>query len=75
MAKAFAILLMVLGVWAALEIQDKGMDRAFGGILASGDEAPAAPSAQERAAEAFRGAYDKAEERVDRQLAQPGAQE
>ena len=75
MGKAFAILLLVLGVWAALEIQDKGMNDAFGGIFASGAEAPAQPSAQDRAAEAFRHAYHEAEDRVDRQLAQPGGQE
>jgi hypothetical protein len=50
MAKAFGILLIVLGVWLGLEIFTKGTDGAFGGIFASGIESvrrePAEPTAQ-----------------------------
>ena len=40
MGKAFAILLIVLGIWMGLEIYTKGSDQAFGGALAwlSGDQ-------------------------------------
>jgi len=42
MAKAFGILLLVLGVWLGVEIMTNGMDGAFGGIFAQGDGATAA---------------------------------
>jgi len=38
MAKAFGILLIVLGVWIGMEIFTKGSDEAFGGIFAAGGE-------------------------------------
>lgn len=50
MAKAFGILLIVLGVWLGLEIFTKGTDEAFGGIFATGIESarrePAEPPVQ-----------------------------
>ena len=42
MAKVFGVLLIVLGVWAGMEIYTKGMDKAFGGALAGWSE-PASP--------------------------------
>jgi hypothetical protein len=34
MGRLFGIVLIVLGVWAGLEIYNKGMDHAFGGVFA-----------------------------------------
>ena len=45
MGKALVILMLVLGVWMALEIFTKGTDEAFGGLLAtSGGSAPREPA-------------------------------
>jgi hypothetical protein len=47
MAKAFAILLIVLGVWLGLEIFTNGTEGAFGGVFASGSpSASKEPTAQ-----------------------------
>ncbi len=47
MGKAFAILLVVLGVWLGLEIFNNGTEGAFGGMFASGSTVePAEPTAQ-----------------------------
>jgi hypothetical protein len=50
MAKAFGILLIVLGVWLGLEIFTKGTDEAFGGIFATREagalRVPVEPTAQ-----------------------------
>ena len=47
MAKAFAILLIVLGVWLGLEIFTNGTEGAFGGVFASGSpSASTEPTAQ-----------------------------
>ena len=34
MGKLFGLFLIVLGVWVGIEIYDKGMDGAFGGVFA-----------------------------------------
>ena len=46
MAKAFGILLIVLGVWLGVEIFTNGMDGAFGGVFAgiSGNASTTAPA-------------------------------
>ena len=75
MGRLFAIILIVLGVWVGLEVYTNGVDGAFGGMFADAYEPPATRSAPDRAADAFQRAYNKSEERVDRQLQQPGAQE
>jgi hypothetical protein len=38
MAKIFGVLLIVLGVWVGMEIYTKGMQGAFGGVLARFDQ-------------------------------------
>jgi hypothetical protein len=48
MAKAFGILMIVLGVWLGLEIFTNGMDSAFGGIFASGERSTTSEPAQSR---------------------------
>lgn len=75
MGRLFAIVLIVLGVWAGIEVYTNGVDGAFGGLFADTYQAPAERSTPDRAADAFQRAYNKSEERVDRQLRQPGAQE
>ncbi len=34
MGKLFGLILIVLGVWVGIEVYDKGMDGAFGGVFA-----------------------------------------
>ena len=46
MGKAFAILLVVLGVWLGLEIFNNGTEGAFGGIFATGGESASSASAE-----------------------------
>jgi len=75
MGRVIAIGLIVLGIWGAVELYNNGIDGAFGGVFADAHEAPAERSTPNRAADAFQRAYNKSEERVDRQLRQPGAQE
>ncbi len=75
MGKVFGIALIVIGIWVGLEVYTKGVGGAFGGIFANAYEAPAERSTPDRAADALQRAYNKSEERVDRQLRQPGAQE
>jgi hypothetical protein len=75
MGRVVAIGLIVLGIWAAVELYNNGVDGAFGGVFADTYQAPAERSTPNRAADAFQRAYNKSEERVDRQLRQPGAQE
>jgi len=51
MGKVIGILMIVLGVWIGMEIFTKGMDSAFGGLLAMGGEAtPAQKAAEARGA-------------------------
>jgi len=37
MSKIFGILTIVLGIWVAMEVFNKGADHAFGGVFASGE--------------------------------------
>ncbi len=75
MGRVIKIGLGVLAIWAAFELYTNGIEGAFGGVFADAYEAPAERSTPDRAADAFQRAYNKSEERVDRQLRQPGAQE
>lgn len=75
MGRMIGIGLIVLGIWGAVEVYNKGVAGAFGGIFASAYEPPASGPPSGRAEDAFQRAFNKSEERVDRQLRQPGAQE
>ena len=71
MAKVFAILLIVLGVWVGLEVMNNGSAGAFGGLLAKTGwvDAETAPApTTRRAANAVDEAYRAGASRVDRQL-------
>lgn len=51
MGKVIGILILVIAVWVGMEIFTKGMDSAFGGLLAMGGEAtPAQRAAEARGA-------------------------
>lgn len=74
MGKIFGILLVVVGLWTAVEIYTEGSANAFGGILASaglvdGEAAEAQPLAQRRGAKVA-GAHSQAEARRNRLLAE-----
>ena len=75
MGRVVRIGLIVLGIWAAVEVYNNGVAGAFGGIFANAYEPPADGPPSGRAEDAFQRAFNKSEERVDRQLRQPGAQE
>jgi hypothetical protein len=68
MARLFGIVLIVLAIWVGVEVYTKGVGGAFGGVLAGATDAPATRSTPDRALDAFQRAYDKSEQRVDRQL-------
>ncbi len=69
MQRVFGIILIVLGVWAGVEVYTKGSAAAFGGLFASGSEQPSeVRRAPQRAADTVRRAYEKSTERIDRQL-------
>jgi hypothetical protein len=46
MAKVLGILMIVLGVWIGLEIFTQGMESAFGGIFATGDQSATREAAE-----------------------------
>ena len=70
MGKLFGIVLLVLGIWLAVEVYTEGVNGAFGGVFASGsaDQAPVTQSTSSRAADTVRSAYEESVNRVDRQL-------
>jgi hypothetical protein len=73
MGRVLGIFLMVVAIWAGVEVYNEGVGGAFGGVFsrlpgASSLEAPANRSTPDRAADAFQRAYNKSEERVDRLL-------
>ena len=65
MGRIAALCLIVLAIWAAAEIYTKGIDDAFGGMLASADSLQRAGTTSQRASGAFQRAYNKSESRVD----------
>lgn len=76
MQKVFGILLIVLAVWVGLEVFTKGMDGAFGGLLASHTHAQAGVEAggslPNRVRDRVDGAMRYSEERTDRQTESEG---
>jgi hypothetical protein len=83
-AKAFGILLVVIGIWVGLTVYLEGVDEAFGGAFAFFASTPAGalPDDAEghkpvtrRAAHAFQRAYDRSEGRVEDALEHPGSEE
>jgi len=65
MNRLMALCIVVVAIWAAVEIFTKGLDGAFGGLLTSSEEVQHAETVSRRAAGAFQRAYDKSEGRVD----------
>lgn len=73
MRKVFVFGLFVLGLWAAAEVQQSGIEGAFGGAFGGESaSAEATLTTGARTADAFQRAYDRSESRVDDLLAQPG---
>ena len=68
MGRMIGWVLLVCAVWGAVEVYTKGLDEAFGGVLASSSASPRAPSTPDRARDAFQRAYSESEQRVLRQL-------
>ena len=72
MGKAFGILMLVAGLWAAAEITTKGVEGAFGGMFASADapaQAGTSPaSIPKRSGAAVDDAHHEAAERRARML-------
>ena len=68
MGRVFGILFVVLAVWSGVEVYTEGTAGAFGGLFPRlglvAEEQEAAPPVTERAASAWREAYQAAEERV-----------
>jgi hypothetical protein len=74
------IVFIVLMVWIAVTVYDKGIDQAFGGLFAgfvepTAIDAPAHRSTPDRAMDAFQRAYNKSEERVERLLREQRSEE
>lgn len=71
MGKVFFFLFLVVAIWTGIEVMNHGMGGAFGGALARTGLASPEQGAQStpmgRAASRFEDAYQRAEERVDRQ--------
>lgn len=75
MGKAFAILLIVVGIWVGLEVYTEGVDGAFGGHLAfltpaaspSASPETARPWAGERAGDALHSAHSRRMGRIEEQ--------
>ena len=76
MQKVLGILLIVLVVWLGLEVFTKGMDGAFGGLLASHSQAQAdvqaGGSLPNRVRDQVNGAMRTSEERTLRQTESEG---
>jgi hypothetical protein len=74
MRNALIMGLLVVLMWLGVEVATKGLDRAWGGIFVTTGLVEAPPpekrpgAVAERAAGAQEGAYDRGQERVDRQL-------
>ena len=75
MGKAFAILLLVVGIWVGLEVYMEGVEGAFGGRLAflapaasrSASSEAARPWAGERAGDALQSAHSRRMGRIEEQ--------
>ena len=78
MGRLAALALAILWLWVGVSVYREGFDQAFGGLFArfSGHlEAPADRSTPDRPLDAFQRAWNKSEDRVNRQLEQPAAAE
>jgi hypothetical protein len=72
MRNVFIFLLFILAIWTGIEVMNKGMGGAFGGLfvdvgLAQPGQGPE-DTPMARAAGRFEAAYDRAEERVEDQV-------
>ena len=54
MGRVFGIVLIVLGVWASVEIYSEGTEHAFGGVFANGRHGPPVPLEQSTLPDAVR---------------------
>ena len=77
MAKVFGILALVVGLWISMEVVNKGVDHAFGGIFASekmaaqngnGDAKGSRRSVPRRAGDKVDAAHAEAAQRRERLL-------
>ena len=68
MSRVFSFLGFVIAIWIAMEFYTKGIENAFGGVLADEKTAANPVERTERAADAFQRSYDESIARVDRQL-------
>ncbi len=68
MGKLFTLILILLMIWAGVEVYTKGVDGALEGIFASESERPTYDSTPERAGRAVERAFDQSEQRVNRLL-------
>jgi hypothetical protein len=72
MQKIFGVLLILLGVWVAIEVYTNGTDRAFGGLFAGHSRGQASVSESgpltSRARDRVSGAYRTHEERTLNQV-------
>ena len=78
MARILKLALLVLFIWASVEIYTNGFDGAFGDLFAqqkTSVDRSGIVSTSKRAAGAFQRAYDKSETRVDKMLEEKGLSE
>ncbi len=68
MGRAFGFLSLVVALWIVMEFYANGVDGAFGGALAPGEDKPNPIMRTERAVDAFQRAYDESTARVDRAM-------
>lgn len=68
MSRVLSFLGFVLAIWIALEFYTKGLENAFGGVLAGEKTAANPVERTDRAADAFERSYEESIARVDRQL-------
>ena len=73
MAKAFGILVIVVGIWVGLTVFTEGTDAAFGGLFAGSEKEVADGSGQpitRHVEERVNDAYRENEARIERQTAE-----
>ena len=80
MARILKLALLVLFVWASVEIYTNGLNGAFGGLFAQQKKTSVVDrmklsSTLERAAGALQRAHDKSESRVEKMLEEKGISE
>jgi hypothetical protein len=78
MGRLAGLVLVILGIGAAVQVYREGADQAFGGVLgrfSTRFQAPADRETLDRPLDGFQRAWNKSEDRVDQQLERPAARE